>query len=171
MESGYYCANPNCRNVITLEIHHIVPVKDDGSNEPDNLIALCPYCHELHTKDFIPAEAIETWKSMLVSLNSTQRTTVDLLLLLYRQDTRTVEKSSKGETAQKFRFTGDGLAALAGLINVNIVEISKRHDQVAWAGGLPSFEVSFTEKGRQLVEAWIKGKPEAVREALSATET
>lgn len=28
-----------------LEIHHIVPLRDGGSDSPENLIALCPNCH------------------------------------------------------------------------------------------------------------------------------
>ena len=30
-----------------LHIHHIVPVSEGGAGHPDNLIALCPNCHEL----------------------------------------------------------------------------------------------------------------------------
>jgi hypothetical protein len=45
LRPGYKCANPTCRNVFTLELHHIVWVKDGGGNEPDNLLVLCPNCH------------------------------------------------------------------------------------------------------------------------------
>jgi len=70
MEAGYKCANPSCRHILTLELHHIVWVKDGGGSDPENLIALCPNCHSLHTNGYIPTEAIEVWKSLLVSLNN-----------------------------------------------------------------------------------------------------
>ena len=32
-----------------LEVHHVIQLKDDGSDTTDNVIALCPNCHmELH---------------------------------------------------------------------------------------------------------------------------
>jgi len=36
LEAGYKCANPICRHVLTLELHHIVWVKDEGGDKPEN---------------------------------------------------------------------------------------------------------------------------------------
>ena len=36
----------------SLSIHHMVSSADDGSDEPDNLIILCPNCHS--TADYLP---------------------------------------------------------------------------------------------------------------------
>lgn len=48
---GYKCANcgePDNRN---LEVHHIVPLKDGGSNKLSNLKTLCLDCHSaIHNK-------------------------------------------------------------------------------------------------------------------------
>ena len=49
LEAGYKCANPSCRHILTLELHHIVWVKDGGGNDLENLLALCPNCYSLHT--------------------------------------------------------------------------------------------------------------------------
>jgi hypothetical protein len=38
IEAGYRCAVPTCRTILTLELHHIDPVREDGMNVPDNLI-------------------------------------------------------------------------------------------------------------------------------------
>jgi hypothetical protein len=38
-EAGYKCANPTCRSIITLDIHHLDYVSEDGENLPTNLIA------------------------------------------------------------------------------------------------------------------------------------
>ena len=48
-EAGHKCANPTCRNILTLQLHHMVWVKDGGGTEAINLIALCGHCHDMHT--------------------------------------------------------------------------------------------------------------------------
>ena len=78
LEAGYKCANPSCRHILTLELHHIAWVKEGGSNDPSNLVALCPNCHSLHTTRHIPHQAINAWKSLLVSLNNPHRVSADL---------------------------------------------------------------------------------------------
>ena len=54
LEAGYKCANPVCRHILTLELHHIVWVSHGGGNNLDNLLALCPNCHALHSAGHIP---------------------------------------------------------------------------------------------------------------------
>src|SRR5947209_2578255 len=83
MEAGYKCGNPACRNILTLELHHILWVKDDGGDEPSNLLALCGYCHDQHTHGHIPHAAIRHWKGMLLALNHAfDLASMDLLLYL-----------------------------------------------------------------------------------------
>lgn len=86
-EAGFMCANPRCRHMLTLEIHHIVEVKTGGGNQPHNLLALCPNCHSGFTRGKIPRSAIETWKQMLLVVNNgLDRESLDLLLFLHRQE-------------------------------------------------------------------------------------
>jgi hypothetical protein len=40
-EAGYMCANPRCRTIITLEIHHMIPVSESGTDTAENLLPLC----------------------------------------------------------------------------------------------------------------------------------
>jgi 5-methylcytosine-specific restriction endonuclease McrA len=68
-EGGYKCANPSCRTILTLDIHHLVPVSEGGPNTPENLLALCPNCHSLYHNETIPAQSIKAWKMILLSLN------------------------------------------------------------------------------------------------------
>ena len=158
LEAGYKCANPTCRHVLTLELHHIEWVKDGGGNEPSNLLALCPNCHSLHTSGHIPRLAIETWKSLLVALNSANRGTADLLLMLAADEERIAAADDPKAVPPPFRFTGDGLPALAGLISSEIIEISNRYSgHNAWGPSMPSFEVRLTDKGKTLVGAWRTG--------------
>jgi len=143
---------------LTLELHHIVWVKDDGGNDPSNLLALCPNCHSLHTHDHIPASAIRAWKSFLVALNSTNHGTVDLLLLLAEDESRFSGPETPKGVMPRFRFTGDGLPVLAGLITSGLIEISNRYSgHNAWGGGMPSFEVMLTDKGKLFIQAWKSG--------------
>jgi 5-methylcytosine-specific restriction endonuclease McrA len=45
-----------------LEVHHIVPVSDGGSDEPHNLILLCAECHaEAHRR----REAFDRYRSLI----------------------------------------------------------------------------------------------------------
>lgn len=158
LESGYKCANPTCRHILTLELHHIVWVKDGGRNDPNNLLALCPNCHSLHTRGHISEHAIRTWKSLLLALNSSNHATADLLLMLWAEEQRIATAEDQKKVAPPFRFTGDGLPALSGLIVSGLIEISRRYSGAnAWGGGMPSFEVMLTEKGRRLVTAWREG--------------
>jgi hypothetical protein len=57
-----------------------------------------------------------------------------------------------------FRFTGDGLPALAGLLTSGIIEVTKHYSGVnSWGSSMPSFEVRLTQKGLRLVAAWQVG--------------
>lgn len=40
-------------------VHHIVPRSEGGPNEPDNLIVLCPNCHEKADREAIPQSKLE----------------------------------------------------------------------------------------------------------------
>jgi len=42
---GHRCQSPGCGATRFLEIHHVVPRAEGGTNRPDNLIALCSRCH------------------------------------------------------------------------------------------------------------------------------
>lgn len=167
LEAGYKCANPTCRHVLTLELHHIVWVKDGGGNEPDNLLALCPNCHALHTKGHIPAQAILAWKSLLTSLGNPNRAAVDLLLVLAEEEERVRREPDPARAPLPFRYTGDSLPALAPLLTSGLIEIRRRFSGANYFGGThPSFEVALTERGRRLVVAWRAGSPEGIESAL-----
>jgi hypothetical protein len=168
MEAGYKCANPTCRHILTLELHHIVWVKEGGDNTPSNLLALCPNCHSLHTHGHIPTTAIHTWKQLLISLNDANRATADLLLVLYYEEKRIEAAEDTSKLDPPFRFTGDGLPALSGLITSGLLEISKRYLGAGYYGAsMPSFNVRLTDKGRNFVQAWLEGDSERIAFALA----
>ncbi len=54
----YRCENPYCNHTEFLDVHHIV---DDGSNELNNLIVLCPECHAAAHNHEITEEELQSW--------------------------------------------------------------------------------------------------------------
>jgi hypothetical protein len=161
MEAGYKCGNPTCRNVITLDLHHIQYVSEGGGDDPSNLLVLCPYCHSMHHEGHIPVEAIRLWKGLLVALNQGfDRQGMDLLLFLHKtQDTQ-------------IRLSGDGVLTYAGLIGADLVAITETDVTFMAPGELRKFiqtshKLALTQKGTLLVEAWLAGNEEQFRKLIS----
>jgi len=162
MEAGYRCGNPACGHILTLEIHHIIWVKDDGGNEPSNLLALCPNCHSLHTQGHIPQEAIRHWKGMLLALNHAfDRQSMDLLLYLHIPQGISIV------------YSGDGVLHFAGLIAKGLVGVgNSTYSGMIGPGYVPqsSHQLYLTQSGKQLVEAWLSGDEQAYRKWVSQPE-
>ncbi len=59
----YRCENPFCKYTHFLDVHHIIDEKNGGTNRLDNLIVLCPYCHDLAHKNEIPEKEMRLWIS------------------------------------------------------------------------------------------------------------
>jgi len=164
-EAGYKCANPTCRNILTLELHHIEWVKDGGDSSANNLIALCGHCHDMHTNGHIPPTAIRHWKGMLHALNHAfNRESTDLLLYLAHPG------------MENAWYTGDGFLRFAGLVAAGLVEVAEsqfsigvRHGHESPPTSPPTTAVRarLTEKGRRLVDAWNRGDEDQYKAALN----
>lgn len=143
-EAGYKCANPICRGILTLDIHHIVYVANDGSNEPNNLLPLCPNCHALHHHGTIPIGSLRAWKFLLLSLNEAfDRKSVDLLLAL--------------DKLPELFVSGDGLLSCASLVSSGLIDVASMPYEVDSQAMNAVYYVSLSNKGRRLVEAWKRG--------------
>ncbi len=141
-------------------------MRDGGGNDPGNLIPLCGYCHDLHTQGHIPASAIQVWKALLVSLNSSQSDAVDVLLHLDR-----LQADSFGKYAV---YSAGDLLHVAPLINAGL--LAAVGVEAARSGSLsrPSFAIfrlELTDKGRLLTEAWKNGSPDALAAAIGDSES
>ncbi len=162
-EAGYKCANPTCRNILTLQLHHMIWVRDGGGNEATNLIALCGHCHDLHTNGHIPQSAIRHWKGLLHALNHAfSAESMDLLLYLNRP------------TMDNVWYTGDGVLRFAGLIAAGLVQIvdSQFSVGVRYGNSAPTappttaVRVALSDKGHLLVDSWLAGNEDQYRAAL-----
>jgi hypothetical protein len=130
-EAGYRCANPTCRTILTIEIHHLDQVSAGGTNTPENLPALCPNCHSLHHAGTISLSSLRAWKFLLLALNEAfDRKLVDLILMLNR--------------VNEVHVSRDGvLQCSAGIASGLIGLETRQHSDDYW--------VSLTEKGRGFV--------------------
>lgn len=145
-ECGYKCANPACRMVLTLEIHHLEQVSEGGSNEPSNLLALCPNCHALHHSGRIPQASIRAWKHLILALNHAfDAHLVDLLLALRKLGAVIV--------------SGDGVLQCTQGVSSGLIEVIFRVQP-------ENYVVRLTPKGRDFVMNWEAGDEQA---ALAVT--
>ena len=151
-ETGFQCANPNCRRPLTLDIHHLQSVADDGSNDPQNLIALCPNCHADHHRGIIPLKSIRAWKMLSIALNEgLGRRSIDILLAL--------------DKTGPLMIDGEGGLHAASLIAADLVRLSfntRRGGGWASQSGLPAYTLELTERGHIVVQAWKHGDQEGV---------
>jgi hypothetical protein len=58
-----HCENPYCKYSHFLSVHPIIDEKDEGTNKLENLIVLCPYCHDLAHRHEIPEKEMRSWIS------------------------------------------------------------------------------------------------------------
>ena len=145
-ECGYKCANPACRMVLTLHIHHLEQISEGGSDDTTNLLALCPNCHSLHHSGVIPLTSLRAWKHVLLALNQAFDTRlVDLLLALRKL--KTVIAS------------GDGVLQCSQGVASGLIE-------VVFRVGFDDYAIRLTEKGQRFIESWEAGNEEA---AIGAT--
>jgi HNH endonuclease len=152
-EAGYKCANPTCRNVLTLQLHHIVWVMEGGGNSALNLVALCGHCHDMHTQGHIPQSAIRYWKGMLHAMNHAfSKESMDFLLFLHQRGT------------SHHWYSADGVLRFAGLFAAGLVRFGKESSADSFVSSetmehvyVSCHEVVLSEKGTLLVEAWRSG--------------
>lgn len=156
IEAGYRCGVPTCRNILAIDLHHLVRVSDGGKDEPTNLLALCPNCHALHHRGTIPQEAFYAWKQVLVSLSAAfDIETVDLMLFLYKM-----------KDDRRFLIRQGALLRFARLIGNDLAIIEWTQDTINNIQ-FNGYRVSLSQKGQHLIEAWRKGDRDAVAEAMS----
>lgn len=86
VEAGHRCAIPQCRSLVGVDIHHIVPWSQCHKHEYANLIALCPNCHRMAHDGTIDRKAQFMYKDKLrLAHDQFSRFEVDFLFDCYRQ--------------------------------------------------------------------------------------
>ncbi|MBX9728744.1 MAG: HNH endonuclease [Sphingopyxis sp.] len=88
VEAGHRCAIPTCR-YITTEIHHIIPWATCKAHEYDNLIALCPNCHNRADRGEIDRKALRLYKlNLRFAHDKFSQLEMDVLFDLYHSSPR-----------------------------------------------------------------------------------
>jgi hypothetical protein len=153
-ESGYRCAVPTCRNILALDMHHIWEVSHGGSDDPSNLIALCPTCHALYHRGTIQQQSIYVYKAMLTAITRAfDVESVDRLLFLE-------------SCATDFLIvSGDGLLHFGRLIAAGLAVAAQKTNN-NWQ--IVTYAINISAKGRQLVDAWRSGDRTRLRAAIGA---
>lgn len=155
-EAGYRCANPVCRHILTLDIHHLEYVSQGGQDTPDNLVALCPNCHSLHHHGTIPTESLRAWKMTLLTLNEAfDKRSIDILLAL--------------SLLQSVDVTGDTVVNVAALIASRLVRVMGLGQTFTMDGGsvpVGMYRLLLSEKGRLVIDAWKRGDQEALTSVI-----
>jgi HNH endonuclease len=151
-ECGYRCAVPNCRSILALDLHHIWEFSKGGSNDPANLIALCPNCHGLYHRGTIKTESIHVYKAMLVAITRAfDIEAIDQLLFL--------------EMCEKdyLIVSGDGLLNFSRLIAAGLATMklmANNNNQVV------TYAVNISDKGKLLIAAWRDGDRTRLKQAV-----
>lgn len=150
-EAGYRCAVPTCRTILAIDLHHMVEVGKGGTNDPANLVALCPTCHALYHRGTIKKESVFLWKGMLVALSQAFDTqAIDDLLFLYKlpQD--------------QLLVSGDGVLKFSRLIAADLAAF----ELFMQNGPMLLYRIGVTDRGAAIVKAWQAGNREALRLAM-----
>jgi hypothetical protein len=151
-EAGYRCAVPTCRGILALDLHHILQVSADGSDDPSNLIALCPTCHALYHRGTIKQTSIYAYKAMLVSItHAFDVEAIDRLLFL------------EGCKKDYLVVSGDGLLEFARLIAAGFATAEQKANN-KWQ--IVTYAINISAKGRLLVDAWKQGDRTRLQEAM-----
>lgn len=142
-ECGYRCSVPTCRNILGLDMHHIVEVHAGGPDDPSNLIVLCAYHHDMYHRGYITPGSIYTYKAMLVAISRAfDLDAVDRLLFL------------NGCAKDFLVVSGDGLIHFGRLIAAGLATAEQKANN-SWQ--LVTYAVNISDRGRLIIEAWKQG--------------
>jgi hypothetical protein len=132
----------------------MVEVSEGGTNDPTNLVALCPTCHALFHRGTIVRESISLWKGMLVALSQAfDAHAIDDLLFLYKLP------------ENQLLVSGDGVLKFSRLIAADLAGF-----QLAMQNGpMLLYRIGVTKRGATLVQAWQRGDREALKVAFGTT--
>jgi hypothetical protein len=143
---------------LAIDLHHIIEVNEEGTNDLSNLLALCPTCHALYTRGTISKDSINVWKTILVALNHAfDRESISNLLFL---------KSTNDNPPP---LSGDGVLKFSHLIASGLAEFHRsERTGIPCTVSVPNppFEVVLTPKGNRIIDAWYSGNREEVKQAL-----
>lgn len=148
VEAGHRCAIPTCKQT-PVEIAHIIPWETVKEHTFDNLIALCPNCHDKYDKKHeIDRKAMLQYKANLSVINHRYGDLEKRVLELFAED----------PTARFIWLPGGLDILLLYLIKDGLLSESGK-DSGIYMSGVPSAkEYALTDKGKEFIEKWINAR-------------
>ena len=152
VEAGHRCAIPTCRHP-TAEIAHIVPWNKVKKHEYENLIALCPNCHERADKGEIDRKSLRIYKRILQRLSD-------------RYDRFELNILNELRLGKPVIMAGNMLLLIKNLLDEELIFINTdiEVDGVTYSvsiGNIPlNVEIMLTDKGKQFIDEWIEANEE-----------
>lgn len=151
VEAGHRCAIPTCR-YNRVEFAHIVPYSQVKKHDFENLIVLCPNCHDLYDKDKkIDLKSMQAYKINLSLLNHRYGEFERRLLqyFLTYPDRRFII-ISEGQELAIFSLIKDSFLVKTD-INSGISTTINTITTFSW------WQYELTEKGRGFIKNWKEG--------------
>ena len=66
-QGGWRCSK--CGKAGRLEVHHVIPISEGGSNDPENLACLCRACHiDIHRRQV--SERERAWETHVAEMRA-----------------------------------------------------------------------------------------------------
>lgn len=147
IEAGHRCAIPTCRHT-RVEIAHIVPWSEKKVHEFENLIALCPNCHDLYDKDKkIDRKSMQIYKANLGVLNHRYGEFERRLLQHFCTTNEKRLFLSVGFEPSVYYFLKDGIIIKTG-----------RNSGFATDDIFTSEEYALTKLGEELLQNWKEAR-------------
>jgi len=145
IEAGHRCAIPTCRHP-RVEIAHIIPWTEVKEHKFENLIALCPNCHNLYDKDKkIDRKSLKIYKSNLSTING-RYSHFEMRIFQYFID-NPEENQIKlwGRELDVLFLVRDGL-------------LKELNNNFANAINFPPALYAITKEGRRFIQAWTQNE-------------
>ena len=142
IEAGHRCAIPTCRH-IKVELHHIVPWNKCREHKYDNLIALCPNCHNLADAGGIDNKSLHMYKLNLRTVHDKfSQLEIDVLF-----------EANKVEEGQAIKWPPFMNILIKRICEVGFVKLASPGRNVS-AGGIQisPVDLTITQDGRDYIQ-------------------
>lgn len=142
VEAGHRCAIPTCRH-IKVEIHHIIPWAERKEHKYENLIALCPNCHNLADRKKIDRKSLRMYKINLRTIHDKySQLEIDVLF-----------EANKIPTGQAIQWPPFMNILIKRIVESGFVNLSQSGGGV-FAGGMQinPLHLTITQEGRNYIQ-------------------
>lgn len=141
VEAGHRCAIPTCR-FPRVNIAHIIPYNRVKTHEYENLIALCPNCHDRADRGEIDRKSLRIYKRILQRLTD-------------RYERFELNVLNELRLGKRVIIAGNMVLLIKNLVDDELVDLVSGG---VIAEGIPiNVQIFLTPKGEEFINEWISG--------------